>query len=180
VSWRLAVLIVLGLAACQPPERRLLRVNDAAIGELDPHEASNYADSILLMNVYRFLVRSAADGSVVPDLAAEWTASDDSQTYTFSLPDDTCFHAGTVVAEGDIVFSMARMTQLQRGYSYLLPELESAAPLDAHRVRFTLEEPAASFVAALTRAAIVNRERVEDNRRPFCPPQPRVAALTRW
>ena len=94
MSRRLAVLVAVGLAACQPPERRLLRVNDAAIGELDPHKASDYADSILMMNVYDFLVRTAPDGSVVPDLATGWAASEDGRTYTFSLRNDARFHDG--------------------------------------------------------------------------------------
>lgn len=158
---RLAVLVVLGLAACQPPESRLLRVNDAAIGELDPHKASDYADSILMMNVYDFLVRTAPDGNVVPDLATEWTAGEDGRTYTFALRDDARFHDGSAVQAEDVVFSMERMTRMQRGYSYLLPELDRVAALDEYRVRFTLEEPFAPFVAALTRVAIVNRERVE-------------------
>ena len=63
---RLALAAVLGAAGCEPAERRRLRVNDAAIGELDPHKASDYADSILMMNAYNFLVRTAPDGSLVP------------------------------------------------------------------------------------------------------------------
>ena len=167
VSRRLAVLVALGLAACQPPESRLLRVNDAAIGELDPHKASDYADSILMMNVYDFLVRTSADGSVVPDLATGWTVSDDGRTYTFSLRDDARFQDGSAVEAEDVVFSMERMTRLQRGYSYLLPELEGLAAAEPHTVRFTLTEPFAPFVAALTRVAIVNRERVEDRSETF-------------
>ncbi len=161
VKRRLAVLVALGLAACQPPERRLLRVNDAAIGELDPHKASDYADSILMMNVYDFLVRTGPDGRVVPDLATGWTVAEDGRTYTFALRDDPRFHDGTPVEAGDVVFSMERMTQLNRGYSYLLPELESVIAVDPNTVRFTLNAAFAPFVAALTRVAIVNRERVD-------------------
>ena len=70
---RLALAAVLGAAGCEPAERRLLRVNDAAIGELDPHKASDYADFILMMNAYNFLVRTAPDGSLVLDDPRELT-----------------------------------------------------------------------------------------------------------
>lgn len=163
----LAIVIALGLSACQPPEHRLLRINDAAIGELDPHKASDYADSILMMNVYDFLVRTAPDGSVVADLAAEWIVDDDGRTYTFSLRDGARFHDGSEVDASDVVFSVERITRLERGYSYLLPELDSVSALDPRRVRFVLKEPFAPFVASLTRVAIVNRERVEGEHETF-------------
>lgn len=121
MSRRVAVLVALGLTAWQPPESRLLRVNHATVEELDPHKASGYVDSIVMMNVYDFLVRTAPDEGLVPDLATEWSASDDGRTYASWLRDDARFPDGSPVEAGDVVFSMERMTRLQRGYAYLLP-----------------------------------------------------------
>ena len=150
-------------AACPPPERSLLRINDAAIGELDPHKASDYADSILMFNLYDFLVRTAPDGHVVPDLAIAWTISENGLTYTFQLHETALFHDGSPVEAEDVVYSIERLKRLGRGYAYLLPDLESVRAVDAKTVRCVLKKRFAPFLGALTRVAIVNRQRVTAN-----------------
>ena len=79
--------VAMGLAGPSAAQDRVLRVNDAPIGELDPHKGKDYADSMLMFNVYDFLVRASADGQMLPDLAESWTISDDGLTYTFTLRD---------------------------------------------------------------------------------------------
>ena len=143
-------------------QERVLRVNDAAIGELDPHKGTDYADSILMFNVYDFLVRAAAGGEIVPDLATSWTASDDGLTYTFKLRGDAKFHDGSPVEANDVVFSANRMTAMKRGFSYLLADF-SVKALDNRTVEFKLTEPFVPFIASLVRVAVVNKDLVMAN-----------------
>ena len=156
------VVLAMGLAGPSTAQDRVLRVNDAPIGELDPHKGKDYADSMLMFNVYDFLVRASAGGEMVPDLAESWTISDDGLTYTFHLR-DAVFHDGSPVEAQDVVYSADRIATLKRGFSYLLPEFESVTADGPKTVVFRLEEPSAPFVAALSRLAVVNSEVVAAN-----------------
>jgi peptide/nickel transport system substrate-binding protein len=150
-------------SACPAPERNVLRVNDAAVGELDPHKASDYADSILMYNLYDFLVRTAPDGSLVPDLATDWHASTDGLVYTFKLRSGVRFHDGSPLEAEDVAFSINRMKTLNRGYAYLLPEIDYVEPIDAFTVNVSLKKRFAPFLAALARVAIVNADKIMAN-----------------
>lgn len=158
-----ALALVAGLTAPAASQDRILRVNDAPIGELDPHKGTDYADSMLMFNVYDFLVRASASGQMVPDLAESWTISDDGLTYTFQLRSDAVFHDGSPVEAEDVVYSANRMATMQRGFSYLLPAFDSVTAEGAGTVVFRLTEPSAPFVAALSRLAVVNSEIVAAN-----------------
>jgi peptide/nickel transport system substrate-binding protein len=156
-------LIVLCTLACAPAQDRVLRVNDAAIGELDPHKATDYADSILMFNIYDFLVRPTPDGQLEPDLATSWTVSDDGQLYTFTLRSDATFHDGTPVKAEDVVFSVQRFLTMQRGFSFLFADLDSVEATGPHHIKFYLKKPFAPFIASLARFAIVNSKLVSAN-----------------
>jgi peptide/nickel transport system substrate-binding protein len=150
--------LAVSLFACTPPPAHVLRLNDAAIGELDPHKGSDYADAILMYNVYDFLVRPGPGGTIVPDLALSWSISEDGRVYDFQL-DDRVFHDGSPVGASDVVFSGRRMVEMNRGFSYLFPSFTAAAPAP-DRVVFTLDAPFAPFLDGLIRLAIVDEDAV--------------------
>ena len=52
---------------------------------LDPHTTNSTATRNMLENVYDTLVAFAADGRIVPSLAARWSVSADGLVYTFAL-----------------------------------------------------------------------------------------------
>ena len=158
-----AAALAMGTISPSAAEDRVLRVNDAPIGELDPHKGTDYADSMLMFNVYDFLVRATPSGQMVPDLAESWTVSDDGLTYTFQLRGDAVFHDGSPVEAEDVVYSANRMATMKRGFSYLFPEFASVTADGPGTVTFQLTEPSAPFVAALSRLAIVNSEIVKAN-----------------
>jgi len=96
----------------------VLRLDEVAVGELDPGKASDYADSILMFNVYDTLVLPEQGGpGLVPHLAKSWEA--DGNSYTFSLRDDVQFQSGNPLTADDVVFSLERMQNLGQGLSYL-------------------------------------------------------------
>jgi hypothetical protein len=91
------------LASALPSQARgAPSANRVAIGMqleppiLDPTASPAAAISeVLYGNVFEGLVRFAADGSVVPALAASWDISDDGLTYVFHLRHGVRFHDGT-------------------------------------------------------------------------------------
>lgn len=147
-----------GLAAAETT----LRLDEVAVGEIDPAKASDYADSILMFNVYDTLVLPRQGGpGLVPHLAASWEA--DGNSYTFNLRDDVMFQSGNPLTAEDVVFSLDRMKAIGKGLSYLFTDVESAEAVDAHTVRFTLAKSYAPFVASLLRLPIVDRALVMQN-----------------
>ena len=131
----------------------VLRLDEVAVGELDPAKASDYADSILMFNVYDTLVLPAQGGpGHTPHLAASWDV--DGATYTFTLRDDVIFQSGNKMTAADVVYSA--------GLSYLFAGVTAVA-LDDTTVSLTLETPYAPFIASLVRLPIVDMALVKSS-----------------
>ena len=142
---------------------RVLRIDEAPVGELDPAKASDYADSVLAINLYDTLVYPKQGGAgVQPHLATEWSI--DGNSFTFTLRDDVKFNSGNPLTAEDVVFSYNRMTALGQGLSALfqgrIASVEATAP---HTVVFTLTEPFAPFIASLVRLSIVDSKTVSEH-----------------
>lgn len=147
-----------GIAAAQT----VLRLDEVPVGELDPAKASDYADSLLMFNVYDTLVlRKQGEPGLAPHLAESWEA--DGDDWIFTLRDDVTFQSGNPLTAEDVVFSFDRMKALGQGLSYLFEQVESAEAVDEHAVRFNLSEPYSPFVASLIRLPIVDKQLVMEN-----------------
>ncbi|MHA3915497.1 ABC transporter substrate-binding protein [Halovulum sp. GXIMD14793] len=139
----------------------VLRLDEVAVGELDPAKASDYADSILMFNVYDTLVLPAQGGpGHTPHLAASWEV--DGAKYTFNLRDDVMFQSGNKLTAADVVYSVERMQALGSGLSYLFAGVTAEA-VDDTTVTLTLETPYAPFIASLVRLPIIDMELVKAN-----------------
>ena len=140
-----------------------LRLDEVPVGELDPAKASDYADSILMFNIYDTLVLPAQGGpGHVPHLAESW--SNDGNAFTFKLRDDVTFQSGNPMTADDVVYSLERTKALGAGLSYLFSVVESVVAVDAHTVQFNLSSPYAPFVASLVRLPIIDKALVEANK----------------
>src|SRR5271167_2896198 len=64
---------------------------------------------VLYGNVFEGLVRFAADGAVLPQLAASWEVSDDGLTYVFHLVAGARFHDGKSFDAAAAKFSLDRI-----------------------------------------------------------------------
>lgn len=141
----------------------VLRLDEVAVGELDPAKASDYADSILMYNIYDALVvPKAGQPGFEPFLATGWETTD-GKVYTFKLREDVKFQSGNPLTAEDVVFSFDRMMALGQGLSYLFTHVEKAEAVDAHTVKFTLKEVYSPFISALTRLPIVDKKLVMAN-----------------
>ncbi|MGE0503536.1 MAG: ABC transporter substrate-binding protein [Rhizobiaceae bacterium] len=140
----------------------VLRLDEVAVGELDPGKASDYADSILMFNVYDTLVipNQGAPGHQ-GHLAESWTV--DGNAYTFKLRSGVKFHSGNPLTADDVVFSLDRTKALGQGLSYLFGVVEKAEAIDASTVKFTLTSAYSPFVASLVRLPIVDKKLVMEN-----------------
>ncbi|MEM9107026.1 MAG: ABC transporter substrate-binding protein, partial [Pseudomonadota bacterium] len=140
----------------------VLRLDEVAVGELDPGKASDYADSILMFNVYDTLVMPAQGApGLVPHLAESWSA--DGNNHTFKLRQDVKFQSGNPLTAEDVVFSLERMQALGAGLSYLFANVDRAEAVDDQTVTFVLKEPYAPFVASMLRLPIVDKKLVMEN-----------------
>ncbi|WP_051469600.1 ABC transporter substrate-binding protein [Chelativorans sp. J32] len=158
--------LALGLGPIMPAaaaaEKRTLRLADGNIGQADPHKPVDFPGSILMFNLYDFLVRPLPRGELEPSVAQSWEISEDGKTYTFTIRDGIKFHDGSTLTAEDVVFSANRMITMKRGYAFLFSAVESVEQ-EGNKAVFKLKEPFSPFLAALVRLAIVNKKLVMAN-----------------
>ena len=151
-----ATILAAGLMAVPAMAERILRVDESPIGEIDPAKGTDFADTVLAINLYDTLVYPQQGGSgVQPHLATDWTI--DCAVYTFVLRDDVTFNSGNPLTAADVVFSFERMMAMGQGNAGLFEgRIESVEAVDDTTVQFTLVEPFAPFLATLVRLPIVD------------------------
>lgn len=116
---------------------------------------------------------------LTPDLAKDFTVSEDGLTYTFTLRDDVKFHNGRPMTAKDVKYSLDRVVRPEtqspgagffdsiKGFeavsSGAADSLEGVEVVDDHTVRFHLSRPDAPFLhkLALNFAHVVPQEEVE-------------------
>jgi peptide/nickel transport system substrate-binding protein len=144
---------------------KVLRLDEAPVGEIDPAKATDYADTVLMVNLYDTLVypKKGAPG-LDPLLAADWTT--DGTTYTFKLKDGVKFHSGNPLTADDVVFSYNRLIALGQGFASLFVDrVAKVEAVDPLTVKFTLKEPYAPFLASLVRLQVVDAKTVMANKK---------------
>ena len=116
---------------------------------MDPADMHSGDDAYHIFAVYNRLVDIDDDFNVSPELATEWSVSDDGKTWTFKLRDDVKFHSGKDFTSADVVYTFKRLLdpELGSGAAAVLAFMDAdgiAAP-DPHTVTFTTKEPVAEF-----------------------------------
>ena len=121
---------------------------------LDPVKYTGSYESQIICLVCDTLVEYKMDLSEIgPNLATDWTVSDDGLTYTFNLRDDVVFQPGQIqdgraMTADDVKFSLERsaaQSALKR-----LDMLDHCNVISDTQVECVLKYPAASFITALT------------------------------
>ncbi len=79
---------------------------------LDPAIAQESQSIQYIMQVFSGLVSFNKDLVLVPELASEWSISEDGTVYTFTLQDGAKFHDGRPVTAADVKFSWERAWEL--------------------------------------------------------------------
>ncbi len=114
---------------------------------INPILALSDADRDLVALTFSGLLRALPDGSVVPDIAENYTVSDDKRTYTFTIRKDAVFHDKTPITADDVAFTVA-LAQNPATKSPKRANWEGVdvTVVDARTVSFTLKEPYAPFL----------------------------------
>lgn len=155
--------IAVSLLATPVMAERLLRIDEAPVGEMDPAKGTDYADTLLAINLYDTLVYPKQGGAgVQPHLATEWSI--DGASYTFKLRDDVTFNSGNKLTANDVVYSYERLMAIGQGNSGLFAGVvEKVEAVDDQTVKFTLTKPFAPFLSSLVRLAVVDQKLVSEN-----------------
>ena len=157
-----ALMAATALIALPAAAQTVLSLDEVPVGELDPAKASDYADSLLMFNVYDTLVLPVQGGpGYAPHLAESWEV--DGNDYVVTLRGDVRFRSGNPLTAEDVVFSFERMKALGAGLSFLFDNVTGAEAVDERTVRFSLDKPYSPFIASLVRLPVVDKKLVMEN-----------------
>ncbi|HEY0216979.1 MAG TPA: ABC transporter substrate-binding protein [Cellulomonas sp.] len=120
---------------------------------LDPHVGGNYPQALISTQYLEPLVGRDTDGTILPWLATEWTASDDGLTWDFTLADDVSFTDGTPFDAAAVQANVEHVQDPETGSStgYLaLAKVASVEVVDATHARFHLTEPDSALLESLS------------------------------
>ncbi|MBZ0287147.1 MAG: ABC transporter substrate-binding protein, partial [Anaerolineae bacterium] len=149
--WRIAAFSVLmlvllgGVLSVGAQGGGVLRIGVVTPQVLDPSQGSNDSEVLFNRSIYDYLVEALPDRTIAPNLATDWTISEDGLTYTFNLQEGVKFHDGSDFSSADVVFTFNRLVSLKSPALNILGEFEVSAP-DATSVVFTLTTPNADFL----------------------------------
>ena len=114
----------------------------------DPDRVSSGGDWNVLANVFESLVGRDANGRVAPELATDYTVSEDGLVYDFNLRQGVTFHNGDVFTAEDVVFSWQRALDPELKFNYVSWAVGKIASIEAtseYSVRITLNVRTPTF-----------------------------------
>ncbi len=118
---------------------------------VNPVLANNVADQDLVTLIYSGLMRKGSDGNLIPDLAAEYTISNDGLKYTFVLKDNISFHDGKPVTIDDILFTVDTVKDgVIKSPQKANWDGVTATKIDEKTIEFNLKQPRALFLENTT------------------------------
>jgi len=139
-----------GQPSATPPEP----YREGALGRpvsVSPLAARSQVDRDLVALVFEGLVKLDAEGRPVPALATSWSVDATGATWTFDLRPDARWHDGEPVTADDVVFTVAVLSDPDyHGPGAGSWEGITATAVDAHTVRFVLDDPFAGFLELTT------------------------------
>lgn len=118
---------------------------------LDPHYVDKGQEITLQSNIYNGLVKIGADGSLVGDLAKNWSIPD-STTYEFDLVEGATFHNGDPVDSTAIKASLERLMSLDDSpHLSKVESIESIETPDPTTLVISLSETVGPFISFMAR-----------------------------
>jgi len=108
---------------------------------LDPAEVFEMASVEIIANSYALLVRFNPDDpvNVLPELATDWSVSDDGLRYQFNLREGVKFASGNPLTAEDVAFSFERVVKLDKSPSFLITQFGLTPENVASKARATGE-----------------------------------------
>ena len=126
------------------------------IDGLDPHNSTGAGTREVFYNIFEGLVKADSEGNLNPAVASEYTISDDSKVYTFTLRDGIKFHDGSLVTVEDIKYSLERNMGVDGSEPLIKAygKIDSVNIVDDSHVEVVLKEADSDFLTQLTVAII--------------------------
>ena len=131
---------------------------------MDPYVVMNqHHDTLFKMTHNSLCYYDFEKGEIVPELATEWSVSDDGLTWTFKLQEGVKFHNGETLEADDVVatFERAKATGVAGATTYA--QIEEVKAVDKQTVTMKLVAPNADwlFMMQYPNCSILNREALE-------------------
>lgn len=166
----LLIVVIASTAGAQGECQELTFRSQLDALEMDPANLRTTLDDALAREVYSGLVQYAGNSfaDVEPDLATDWSISDDGLTYTFNLRQGAQFHHGYgEVKASDVKYSFERLkdpavASLHAADAAIIDHIEEVGD---YTVRITLTQPFPAFLTeflAYRTGYIVSRAAVEE------------------
>ncbi len=118
---------------------------------VNPLLAISEADKDLSALVYSGLLKATPEGNLIPDLAENFSISEDGLTYTFFLKEGLTFHNGTRITTDDVLFT------IEKAQDPLLKSPRKAnwdgvvvQKISDREIHFILSKPYAPFIENFT------------------------------
>ncbi len=166
------VILVPVATACSPAvddvsPTSVLRLYDVGPITLDPAISGDMGSHLYITHIFSGLVALDEDLRVEPDIAKDWTVSEDGTRYVFELRDDVQFHSGRPVTAADFKYSWERAcdpsTASHTAAVYLgdiagatdmiegrANELHGVTVLDDYTLQVDIEGPRSYFLDKMT------------------------------
>ncbi|MGO2658792.1 ABC transporter substrate-binding protein [Mycetocola reblochoni] len=119
--------------------------------DLDIRHTSGVAlEQVLIGNVYEGLVALDGDGGIRPELASDYTVSEDGLHYDFTLNEGITFHDGRPVGAAEVVASLTAVLDDDSAVGHdALSSVSRVEEGDDGTVRITLSEPDSQLLWSL-------------------------------
>ncbi|MBI3744418.1 MAG: ABC transporter substrate-binding protein [Chloroflexi bacterium] len=122
-------------------------------GTLDMHLVRDANLWQVMPPALNWLINTSSAKGLLPDLATQWSTSQDGKTLTMKLVGNAKWHDGPAVTADDVVASIQRLAFGDEGakgpYRSNFSRLQTVTAPDPTTVQFTLLQPSASFLAFL-------------------------------
>ena len=127
---------------------------EGVVGEphlINPLYATSDIDQDLVHLIYSGLFRLNERAEIIPDLAENYTISEDGLRYEITLRTNAYWHHGMPVTAQDAAFTIKRLQDptYRSPFQSLFKEIQVETPDTSHLI-FILPKPSASFLNALT------------------------------
>ena len=132
---------------------------------MDPYTSKSASgDSISYRALYNNLVELNGTGEIAPELATEWTISEDGLTYTFTLVQGVKFHDGTDLDAAAVKTNLERYMAEGSSFSGAtkLRVIDSIDATDPSTLVITLSTPTAPFLVTLAGCFVVSPKAIAE------------------
>lgn len=133
------------------PEQVITIAHSGDPTTLDPHKSFNGYVFTVTNQIYETLLYRAADGSLQPRLATEWTPVDET-TWEFKLREGVKFSDGTPFNAEAVKFSLERLAdpETKGPGAFIVNMIEEITVVDDHTVHIRTEVPFTPLLAHLS------------------------------